>query len=212
MSEQLTILIPVYNREQYIRDAIKSILEQTHQNFVIQVYDDGSTDKSVELVKSFNDDRIKITIGKENRGVAFARNQLLYLCETKYAAWQDSDDVSNIHRIKYQLNATFEFSNENYRFGRNRGTKDNKLIFSRFKPLVNTTNYHEIPEFYTETGVNASAMFLVDKDIVFNEELKVGEDADWLRRMISKYGAKTLDYVLYYIRFHKDRLGVQCRK
>lgn len=196
MSETVTVLVPMYNREKYIGEAIQSILEQTYTNLIVQVYDDGSTDRSIDIVKSFKDSRIQLTVGDKNRGVSFARNQLLDLCTTKYAAWQDSDDLSNIHRLEYQMNV-FE---------------ENCIIFTRFKTWSKEIDYHQVPEFYTTTGVNASTLFPVDKEIRFNEGLIRGEDTEWLSRMYKKYHTKQVDYILYYIRYHKDRLGSKCKK
>ena len=199
MSETIAVLIPMYNREKYIKESITSILEQTYKDLIIQVYDDGSTDKSVDIVNSFKDSRIKLTVGEKNRGVSFARNKLLELCETKYAAWQDSDDVSNIYRLEIQYESI---------------RKTNKLIYSRYDRLVgNVKNvYREIPKQIINTSTaNASVMFPVDKIILFNENLPIGEDVDWHHRMVPKYEEEILNQVLYYIRYHPDRLGVKYR-
>jgi len=65
---KFSILIPTYNGEEVVRDTIKSILSQSFQNFEIIVQDDASTDNTVEVVKSFNDSRIKIFINEKNLG------------------------------------------------------------------------------------------------------------------------------------------------
>lgn len=197
MSEQITVLMPTYNREKYVAQAIKSILEQTYSNLILQIYDDGSTDKTIDIIKSFEDSRIKLKIGDKNKGVSFARNQLLDLCETKYAAWQDSDDISNIHRLEYQFKEI---------------EKGFDIVFTRFSKLVSTTKNNELPIQYDKTGVNASALFIVDKNIRFDETLEIGEDSDWVGKMNRIYKNIAVNYILYYIRFHNDRLSRRCRK
>ena len=105
MNPKISVLIPVFNREKYIRRAIGSIMRQTYQNLEIIVYDDGSTDNSVHIIQDLmkRDSRIRLIQGYENRGVGFARNQLLGACNTKIACWHDSDDISYPKRIAQQF-------------------------------------------------------------------------------------------------------------
>ncbi len=88
----LTWIIPVYNGEKYLGQAIESILRQPCGDFRIIVVDDGSTDKSLEIARSYQDDRIQV-VHKENGGVSSARNTGIELAESKYIAFLDADDV-----------------------------------------------------------------------------------------------------------------------
>ena len=92
MNPQLTICMPVYNGSRYLRESIGSILGQDFENFILLCYDDGSTDDSAEVLKSFGDGRIRIIEGGENRGGIYARAQLINAVETKYCMWLDDDD------------------------------------------------------------------------------------------------------------------------
>ena len=92
---KLSIIVPVYNVEKYINECIKSLLELTIDNFEIIVVDDGSKDKSISIVKSFNDNRIKI-IYKKNGGLSSARNAGLKEAIGEYVAFVDSDDYIGI--------------------------------------------------------------------------------------------------------------------
>ena len=84
--------MPCYNGSKHLNESIGSILSQTFGNFTLLVYDDGSTDDSIDVVKSFNDKRIKLIEGKENRGGIYARTQLIDAVKTKYCMWLDCDD------------------------------------------------------------------------------------------------------------------------
>ena len=84
--------MPCYNGSKHLRESIGSILGQTFRDFVILVYDDGSTDDSIDVLKSFNDSRIRIIEGKENRGGIYARSQLIKEVDTEYCMWLDNDD------------------------------------------------------------------------------------------------------------------------
>ena len=95
--------MPVYNGANYLNDSIGSILGQTYTNFTLLCYDDGSTDNSVEVLKSFKDKRIRIIEGKENRGGIYARSQLIKAVDTEYCMWLDSDD-------RFCRNDAFEYA------------------------------------------------------------------------------------------------------
>lgn len=92
MKSNLTICMPCYNGSKYLNESVGSILSQTLKDFVLLVYDDGSTDDSIDVLKSFNDGRIRIIESKENRGGIYARSQLIKAVDTEYCMWLDSDD------------------------------------------------------------------------------------------------------------------------
>jgi glycosyltransferase involved in cell wall biosynthesis len=86
-----SIVIPLYNKEKYIKRAITSVLDQTIQDFEIIVVNDGSTDNSTNIVKSITDNRIKL-INQENQGVSVARNTGIENTKNEYIAFLDADD------------------------------------------------------------------------------------------------------------------------
>lgn len=90
MSVRFSVLIPVYNREKYIRQAVESILSQTFTNFEVFAIDDGSTDGSAEILKSFGN-RIRF-LQQSNRGPEAARNAGAALAQGEYLVFLDSDD------------------------------------------------------------------------------------------------------------------------
>lgn len=93
MKVEVSIIIPVYNVEKYIRECLDSILAQTFQDFEIICVDDGSTDKSLEILQEYKrkDDRLVI-LQQRHAGAGAARNQGLKLAEGKYIQFLDSDD------------------------------------------------------------------------------------------------------------------------
>lgn len=72
----ISIIIPLYNKEHFIEQTLKSVLGQTYTDFEVIIVNDGSTDKSVDIVSEFKDKRIKL-INQENKGVSAARNTAL---------------------------------------------------------------------------------------------------------------------------------------
>ncbi|NHF61080.1 glycosyltransferase family 2 protein [Flavobacteriaceae bacterium TP-CH-4] len=87
----LSVVIPLYNKELSIERTIASVLKQTYASFELIVVDDGSTDKSVEIVENFTDDRIRL-IKKANGGVSSARNKGIEAANYDWLAFLDADD------------------------------------------------------------------------------------------------------------------------
>lgn len=107
----VSVIMPVYNGESFVRQAIDSILNQTYQNLELLIADDGSKDKTWQIVDSYSSDKIKTFRFKRNRGAFPRTNFLIKHAQGKYLAIMDSDDISHYDRIKTQVN--FLKSNKN---------------------------------------------------------------------------------------------------
>jgi glycosyltransferase involved in cell wall biosynthesis len=88
----VSVVIAAYNAEAFISDTLKSLQAQTYQNFEVIIVDDGSQDRTAEIVKSFNDDRIQL-IQQQNSGVPTSRNLAIQHSSGKYIAPIDADDI-----------------------------------------------------------------------------------------------------------------------
>ena len=100
-SPKISVIFPFYNTEKYLCEAVDSVLAQTHGDFEMICVDDGSTDRSFEIMNSYNDSRIRI-FQQENGGPHAAYNTALSLAEGLYIAVMDSDDVCKEHRFEMQ--------------------------------------------------------------------------------------------------------------
>lgn len=100
----ISIIMPAYNAEKYISDAIESILNQSFSDFELIICDDGSTDKTLSVIKKYaeTDKRVRVLINKKNIGNLKTTNRLLAECTGEYIAIQDADDVSDINRLFVQ--------------------------------------------------------------------------------------------------------------
>ncbi len=101
----ISVLMPAYNAEKYIGEAIESILRQTYKNFELIIADDASTDETWQVIQDYlkKDKRIKAFKNKKNLYIAGNRNRLISLAKGKYIAWQDADDISMRHRLEEQV-------------------------------------------------------------------------------------------------------------
>jgi len=100
---KVSVIMPVYNAGLYLHRAVSSILSQTFQDFEFLVIDDGSTDGSQEVVRSFSDKRIRFIQNSQNTGVASTLNKGLNLASSKYIARMDGDDISAPTRLISQV-------------------------------------------------------------------------------------------------------------
>ena len=103
-SSIISVIIPTYNRAHLIGRTIKSILNQTFQDFEIIVVDDGSVDDTEEVVRSFDDPRIKYLKHQKNLGASTARNTGIKNSRGEYIAFLDSDDEWLPEKLKKQIN------------------------------------------------------------------------------------------------------------
>lgn len=101
-SVNITVLMPVYNGELYLKEAIDSVLNQSLEDFEFLIINDGSTDSSLEIINSYNDERIKV-ISQPNSGIVKSLNLGLDIAKGKYIARMDSDDICHPHRLLTQF-------------------------------------------------------------------------------------------------------------
>jgi glycosyltransferase involved in cell wall biosynthesis len=95
--------MPVYNAEKYLQEAIDSILQQTLTNFEFLIIDDGSTDSSVEIIRSYTDPRIRLVQNEKNLGMTLTLNKGIELSSTEIIARMDADDISYPERLQIQF-------------------------------------------------------------------------------------------------------------
>lgn len=104
MAPVVSVLMPVYNAERYLREAVESVLAQTFTDFELIAVDDGSTDGSLSILREFErrDSRVRI-ISRPNTGYVVALNEMLGIARGKFIARMDADDVCEPERFRSQL-------------------------------------------------------------------------------------------------------------
>lgn len=101
---RVSVLMPVYNTdEEYFREAIDSILNQTYKNFELVILDDGSTTNIEKIVKSYSDKRIRFYKNPKNLGISLTTNKLIDLATGEFIALMDSDDISVSTRLQKEV-------------------------------------------------------------------------------------------------------------
>ena len=183
----ISVIIPLYNKEKFIEKTLKSALEQTFSDFEVLIVDDGSTDKSASVVKSFNDERIRF-FSKENEGVSATRNFGIDKSEGKFIAFLDADDYWHPTFLETIFALTKEFPNEKV-FASAIEIETNGIIL----PAIYSIPKNEKPQivdFFEGSHrqcvlFTSSTMFektIFEKTGKFDTSLKTDEDTDlWIR-------------------------------
>jgi len=173
--------MPVYNSQKYIGKAIKSILNQTFTDFELIIVDDGSSDGSVKIVHSFNDNRIKL-YRKDHKGLVEALNYGIYKTIAPWIAIMHSDDISDTSRLELQYNYIKDRKNVVVGSSYYVIDENDKILFKTLLPEQN----NEIKEKLLMQNV------IIHSSVMFNSEhiknhgaynpIKNTEDYDlWLR-------------------------------
>jgi glycosyltransferase involved in cell wall biosynthesis len=191
----VSVILPSFNREKLLPRAIISVLNQTYQSLELIIIDDGSTDNTEEIVKSFSDQRIRYYRQRHNKGGSAARNIGIKLAKGRLIAFQDSDDEWLPEKLEKQIRKFNEVGGDvgiiccGYEFIND---KTNQVV-SRSIP-VEKGNVHKTMLINNYTGPLAVLMKAdcFNKVGLFDETLPCCHDWDlWIR--VSKY--YKFDYV-----------------
>ncbi len=201
----VSIVIPAYNRAEWLSKSIGSVVSQTYLNWELIVWDDGSSDNTEEVVNSFNDDRIHY-FKHANQGVSFARNRAVEKSRGEYIAFLDSDDQWEVGKLSRQVDVMERYPNIDCLFGnynninlvtgitgagftQNKNSKDNlatelleKNVFQIHKGMPESVS---IP--YFSLLIQLSSVIIRKQALnrvgSFNEGLRNCEDSEYLWRM-----------------------------
>lgn len=182
----LSVVMPVYNGEKYIKDSIKSILNQTFKDFELIIINDGSTDKTLKIIEQFKEKRIFLYNNKKNLGVAKSLNVGLKLAKGKYIARIDADDLNYPNRFEIQV----KFLNQNPEYvliGSNADWIDRKgNLIPGFKVKLNDSElrkwmFFRNQFFHSSVMFRSSAVKLLG---YYNEVLNGVEDYDLWFKML----------------------------
>ena len=188
----VSVILPTYNRARLLGRAVKSVLNQTFEDFELIIVDDGSTDDTESVIRSFDDERIKYIRHPMRRGVSAARNTGIKASRGRYIAFQDSDDEWLPKKLEKQVDV-FENARPDVGVvytGMWRIRRDKSIKYYPAKEVERKEGHiHDLLISRSLDIATATAMVrrcCFDKVGVFDENLLAFEDYDlWLR--ISKY-------------------------
>lgn len=100
---KVSVVVPVYNAEKFIKSTLDSLLSQTFSDYEIIMVNDMSTDQSVKIINQFHDQRIKMFYNERNMGIAYTRNRAIELSSGEYIAIMDDDDIAPPRRLEKEV-------------------------------------------------------------------------------------------------------------
>lgn len=203
----VSVVMPVYNGSLYLREAIDSILSQTHTNLELIIINDGSTDNSEEIICSYDDSRIRYLINEKNSGICVTLNKGLDIAKGKYIARMDCDDISVPERLQMQI----EYMEQNPSIGVlgsdiivfGEGIKERIFTFEHDKNcckaglLFNTCVAHP--------AVMIRTSLLEEYHFRYNDTYRGLEDFELWYRISKHADLVNLSHPLLYYRKHKSQ-------
>lgn len=186
MTPFFSVIIPLYNKEDYIEDTLKSVLNQSFKDFEIIIVNDGSTDNSLEIIKNFSDSRIKI-IDQKNLGLSIARNNGVKNAKFNYIAFLDADDLWMEDYLQtitslILINNSYEVFATSIKVLKPKKKAIFKLAVFNHKSIKIISSYFEISE-----NIFSPSSLVINKNVFitvggFNENVNYGEDEDFFIR------------------------------
>jgi glycosyltransferase involved in cell wall biosynthesis len=206
MAPSVSILLPVFNGGHYLAPAVESLLAQTHKDFEIIAIDDGSTDASLETLRSFQarDPRVRI-VSRENRGLIPTLNEGLALAQGRFVARMDADDISYPERLALQLEMFAAHPGAAMC-----GTGFDTLFADRVSPggleeIYETCDLAILARFYT-IFIHSTVMFdravLAPGELRYDTEYPHAEDFDLFRRIANAHKVVAVRRSLVGYRLH----------
>lgn len=205
LNDLVSIVLPVYNGEKYLKESIDSILNQTYKNFELIIVDDCSTDSTPEIVEEYmkNDSRIIYYRNHENMKLPRSLNQGFRLTKGDYLTWTSDDNRYRKNAIEFLVN---EIKNNNCNF-----------IFTAYCRIDENGNIIEDILFENDAAEmipvwnTVGACFMYTRTVYekigdYNEELFLTEDYDYWQRIYGNFGAVYKKEILYDYRLHSGAL------
>lgn len=215
MNPLVSVIIPAYNVENYIEKAIQSVLEQTYPNFEVIIIDDNSTDRTVDVVCAFHDERIKLLVNEQNMGPSYSRNRGIMEAKGEWIALLDSDDWWDKDRLAKFIKVVKHFSPDivaddiNVVWETKRGNYKVFTTILKQRGLENLNRFISVTEFIDYDFGIMKPMFKKEifGSILYRTDLRFVEDFDlYLRILLKNYKWYQLNDALYYYRQRKDSL------
>jgi glycosyltransferase involved in cell wall biosynthesis len=214
MNELVSIILPVYNAEKFLKTAIDSVLSQTYQYFELLIINDGSTDNTSNIIQTFNDPRIVFINQLSNKGITYRLNEGIKTATGKYIARIDADDIWHPQKLEKQINILNK--NKNLAFIATdfyRIDYQNNILSIDKNSQYNNNLRHNI----LKKNLFCHSSIILKKEICLNvnlydETIKHAEDYHCWIKILSKYDGIILPEILTYYRISSNQISFKKRK
>lgn len=214
---KVSVIIPCYNGEKIIGNAIKSVLNQTYKNWELIIVDDGSTDSSCEIVEHYlNNDKIKLVKNAYNKGIAKTMNKGIEVSKGDFIAFLDQDDIWHPTKLELQLQKFENADNSLGLVGCGMVFIENNKCRGIFRINDKKLDQTQIlTKMYT--GTNSSSIMMLKKDCLkkiglFDEKLIGWGDFEMVFRVAKFYKIGYVNRLLVKKRVHSESANVKMKK
>ena len=202
---KVSVIVPVYNGEKYIREAIDSVLNQSYKDFEVIVIDDGSKDNTLSIIKEY-DGKIRWK-SQENKGQASATNEGVKMAEGEYVAYLDADDVCMPERLEVQVKYLDNHPNVG-------------LVYSGYyqingagevKRIVKARPHDNFVLLQTDYIARSTVMHrknCLEEVGLFDESISGDDDWDMWIRISEKFGVDHVERPLVKYRLHGEQISL----
>ncbi len=200
-NEKVSIVVPTYNGSKYLRQSIDSCLDQTYSNIELIIVDDGSTDETSEIIKSYQDERIKYIKHNENMGLPNALNTGFKNSSGSYLTWTSDDNYYDKEAIKEMIS-----------FLKIQGCSFVFCDYYKFKDEKSPSIYIRLSDSVIfEKGNPIGACFLYSRKVMetigdYDPDTRLAEDYDYWIRVSKSFQMNHFNKPLYYYRIHNSSL------
>lgn len=203
----VSVIMSVFNEQKYLKESLTSILNQSIRNIEIIIIDDCSTDKTVELIRNFRDDRIRLIQNEKNQGLTKNLNKGLKIAKGKYIARMDGDDISKKNRFEEQIKylemypekmliscRTETFGAENM-ISTLQGESEELKIMMLLRPV------------FAHPGFMMRSELVKEKGYYYDESFKTAQDYNFAVRVAEKFEIGITPQVLLRYRVHSKQIS-----
>ncbi|MGA2666611.1 MAG: glycosyltransferase [Patescibacteria group bacterium] len=200
----VSIVLPTYNGEKYLRQSIQSCLNQTYKNIELIIVNDGSKDNTIGIVNSFKDNRIRLVHHKNTLGIPKSLNSGFRHTKGKYFTWTSDDNFYERKAIKdmleYLIISKSDFVHADY------------IFLDEFNYKKIKVNHPDVCNLKKNNCVGPCFLYSNKiKNVIgkYDPELELVEDYDYWIRTSKQFQLSHLNKYLYYFRYHRDSLSSQ---
>ncbi len=212
----ISVVIPLYNKEQSISSTLQSVCDQTYTDIEIVVVNDGSTDNSAVVASTYPDVRIRV-INKENGGVSSARNRGIKETQGDFIAFLDADDLWDKDYLAEQVKMIHDFP-EAAMWGINFAEMNNGKLVRKLETALPdgyrwyVDNYFQMKGRISDLFCSSSVVIrkeVFDKIGMFDERIKYAEDTDMWWRIIATHKVAFYDRYMVFYRFDAENRALK---
>ncbi|MCC3155280.1 glycosyltransferase [Hymenobacter sp. BT770] len=203
----VTVIMPVFNSELYIEEAINSIINQSYKNFEFLIFDDGSTDNSLALIKKYKDKRLTVFHHSVNTGYVRHLNEGLKLAKGDFIARMDADDIAKPDRLQKQL--SYLITNPDVGVCGSQvelfGDRLDKMMVPKDHESIRIALMSYCPIWHPTVMIRKSLM--AENNSNYNTAFLYAEDYDLWTQLINRTRFHNLDEMLLKYRIHNQQVS-----